>query len=329
MIDPITVSQVNKNTNVATSAIETTIGKSNSTDTTTVFGKLNQILSGSGSSGGDTQAFKNLIQRTGTEFKPPSGVTKIGSNCCAGYTNLTTVSLPESITSIQDKAFTGCANLTNIKLPSNVTSLGTEVFDKCTNLNTVENFENTGITIIPSSCFRDCLSLTNIALSNLITKIGMYAFLDCHSLVLGSLPDSITIIESDAFNNCKQLNIDTIDLVNITNIGSYAFYNCSNVKVSLISGDINYIGTRAFWNTSAYEGALNFNASNRLKIGGYAFANINNVSYIQFYGEVPTSIATTAFSNCNALTEIYVNWAEGEVAGAPWGATNAVITYTG
>lgn len=329
MIDPITVSQVNKNTNIATSAIETTIGKSNSTDVTTIFGKLNQILSGSGGSGGDTQAFKNLIERTGTEFKPPSDITKIGSNCCAGYTNLITVFLPKSVTSISNNAFTGCKNLTNINLPSNVTYLGADTFYGCTNLNTVENFENTGITIIPSSCFRDCLSLTNIALSNLITKIGMYAFMECHSLVLGSLPESITILESDAFYNCKQLNIDTIDLVNITNIGSYAFYNCSNVKVSLISGNIDYIGSRAFWNTSAYEGALNFNTSNRLKIGAYAFANINNVSYIQFYGEVPTSIATTAFSNCNALTEIYVNWAEGEVAGAPWGATNAVITYTG
>ena len=75
MIDPITVSKVNKNTNTAASTIETTIGESNSVDTTTVFGKLNQILSG-----GDTQAFKNLIQRTGTEFKPPSGVAEIGIN---------------------------------------------------------------------------------------------------------------------------------------------------------------------------------------------------------------------------------------------------------
>lgn len=322
MIDPITVSQVNKNTNTAASTIETTIGESNSVDTTTVFGKLNQILSG-----GDTQAFKNLIQRTGTEFKPPSGVAEIGINCCAGYSNLITVSLPDTVTTIKADAFELCTSLTNINLPSNITSLGSETFYGCTKLSKVENFENTGITIIPSMCFRGCLALKDITLNNSITKIGKYAFQDCNDLTWTSLPDSVTIIEENAFNNCKQLKINTADWTNITNIGSYAFFNCSNMKISLINGDIDYIGTRAFQNTLTENGVLQFNTSNRLKIASYAFANISNVSGVYFVGEKPTSIATTAFSDCEMLTEIYVNWAEGALDGAPWGATNATISY--
>jgi hypothetical protein len=41
----------------------------------------------------------------------------------------------------------------------------------------------------------------------------------------------------------------------------------------------------------------------------------------------PTNIATDAFYNCRNLLDIYVPWAEGEVANAPWGATNATIHY--
>jgi hypothetical protein len=41
----------------------------------------------------------------------------------------------------------------------------------------------------------------------------------------------------------------------------------------------------------------------------------------------PESIANAAFVACDNLTTINVPWAEGAVANAPWGATNATITY--
>ena len=304
MIDPITVSQVNKNTNVATSAIETTIGKSNSTDTTTIFGKLNQILNGSGGSGGDTQAFKNLIQRTGTEFKPPSGITKIGSNCCAGYTDLITVSLPESVTSIQSNAFTNCENLTTIILSSNITYLGSAVFYDCIKLNKVENFENIGIVNIPAHCFDRCTTLKGITLSNSVVQTGDYDFRGCNNLNWTSIPNFIK------------------------RIGDYAFSNCSNIIASTFTGNINSIGTKAFQNTKT-DGQITFSTSNRLIIYSYAFANITDLNQVVFNGETPTSIANTAFKGCSNLHAIFVSWSEGEVVGAPWGATNAVITYTG
>lgn len=39
------------------------------------------------------------------------------------------------------------------------------------------------------------------------------------------------------------------------------------------------------------------------------------------------SIDSNTFQNCTNLLTINVPWAEGEVAGAPWGATNATINY--
>ena len=46
--------------------------------------------------------------------------------------------------------------------------------------------------------------------------------------------------------------------------------------------------------------------------------------------EIPESVEIIedyAFKNCTALTTINVPWSEGEVASAPWGATNATINY--
>jgi len=45
------------------------------------------------------------------------------------------------------------------------------------------------------------------------------------------------------------------------------------------------------------------------------------------FNGTPTSIASNAFGNCTNLRTINVPWAEGAVANAPWGATNATINY--
>ena len=61
-------------------------------------------------------------------------------------------------------------------------------------------------------------------------------------------------------------------------------------------------------------------------IGDYAFSGCTNLQTITFKGK-PTTIGSTAFQNCSNLITINVPWAEGDVAGAPWGATNATINY--
>jgi hypothetical protein len=61
-------------------------------------------------------------------------------------------------------------------------------------------------------------------------------------------------------------------------------------------------------------------------IGDSAFDGCTNLTSIRFLG-TPTKIATSAFSGCTNLKEIKVPWSEGAVANAPWGATNATVTY--
>lgn len=63
-------------------------------------------------------------------------------------------------------------------------------------------------------------------------------------------------------------------------------------------------------------------------IGGNTFRNCTSLTSINIYKKT-TTFTATAFTGCTNLTDIYVPWAEGEVANAPWGAPNEnlVIHY--
>ena len=61
-------------------------------------------------------------------------------------------------------------------------------------------------------------------------------------------------------------------------------------------------------------------------LGSSAFYSCTGLTSITFNG-TPTSIDSTTFNLCTNITSIRVPWSSGAIAGAPWGATNATITY--
>ena len=120
-------------------------------------------------------------------------------------------------------------------------------------------------------------TITEAIVPSGVTKIGNGAFIYCNPLQKVLLPESLTVIELNAFRNCIKLTEIVIPAA-VTTIGEGAFSYCSKLTAA------TFLGT-------------------------------------------PTSINETAFSNTDLLTDIYVPWAEGAVADAPWGATNATIHY--
>jgi hypothetical protein len=133
-----------------------------------------------------------------------------------------------------------------------------------------------------------------------IHTIGESAFSNCDELALTSLPEGITSIGNYAFSNCGKLALTSLP-EGITNIGSGAFGSCTKLALTSLPESITSIGSSAFYNC-------------------YKLTNLT------FKG-TPTSISSDAFSLCRNLTTINVPWAEGVVANAPWGATNATINY--
>ena len=132
-----------------------------------------------------------------------------------------------------------------------------------------------------------------------LTEIQSFAFYHCENLKLTSLPSGITTIYQNTFENCSNLALTSLPN-NLTLIDYRAFAHCSNISLTYLPESITEIGSYAF-----------------------EFCKFTTIT---FKG-TPTRIGINAFANCPKLTTINVPWAEGAVANAPWGATNATINY--
>ena len=201
-------------------------------------------------------------------------------------------------------------------------------------------------TSIPSGIFDSSMwkisnyffnSKTNLRLTSLpstIKEIGSYAF-QSSGLRTFALPSSLMTIEVSAFASCSDLTLSSFSQ-EIAHIQNYAFQNCPNIVINHIHlkqmqvGGSTGIGGSAFRYCSGitnltidYEGT-----NNAIQISSSAFRDCSGLTTV--YLLLPTSNLTMQggiFTNCSALTDIYVSWSSGAVAGAPWGATNATIHY--
>lgn len=87
----------------------------------------------------------------------------------------------------------------------------------------------------------------------------------------------------------------------IKSLRSYAFYG-TGFETVVVLGEMNYIYNRAF-------------------------GSMSNLQTVTFQQKVTNIMSDDVFIGCDELTTINVPWSEGEVAYAPWGATNATINY--
>lgn len=133
-----------------------------------------------------------------------------------------------------------------------------------------------------------------------LTTIGYSAFSGCPKLALTSLPSGMTNIGSYAFQSCPKLALTSLPS-GITRIGYYAFNGCRNLAITRLPPGITNIGFGVF-------------------------ANCTGLTSITFEG-TPKTIHSSAFNGCSNLTTIKVPWSQGQVANAPWGASNATIIY--
>lgn len=196
----------------------------------------------------------------------------------------------------------GGASIT--ELPEGITTIRNYAFASMSNLGLTSLPDS--ITTIGNNGFSYCSNLALTSLPDSITKIGDNAFIGCTKLALTSLPESLTSLGSSSFSGCTNMTIPEKLPTNLTNLSGEAFSRCNTQPRMIIPASVTTVGGRIF---------------------GY-YANLTLTEVI-FLG-TPTSIGTSysgAFQGCNNLTSIKVPWSEGAVANAPWGATNATITY--
>ena len=186
-------------------------------------------------------------------------VTAIGNGAFAGN-RLITAYLPTSVTTIGDNAFDGCVNLTSVTqvgsideavFPASVTSIGNYAFEGCGKLN-VTFGDAKALTTIGDNAFYGCISLQHVefASGSALDYIGKEAFMKSGVSVVGLAGTKVTEIGYSAFEGCMSLgNLTLPETIEIININ--AFYGCTNLRNVSVSGNANnitFIGSHAFYN---------------------------------------------------------------------------------
>lgn len=276
----------------------------------------------------------------------PDGVIDIGNYAFANCTKLDLSKLPDGVGHIGEHAFYGCESIKTLKLPklkrlSNYKyTIGDYAFSKCVNLSTVDLSScdktafNTGYPGIYSGeyMFSGCTSLSNVILAQDMS-ISRSMFSGCTGLETINLPTGVKHIDTNAFMNT---GLTSIDLSYVTSIDHGAFQDCASLK-SIIFPNINKSNSSEYVIYGpAFRGCTSLTSvelpAGLKYISNEFFADCTSLTTVTFKG-TPVGMMQSGvadgepFMNCPNLTTINVPWAEGEIAGAPWGAVNATINY--
>lgn len=280
-------------------------------------------------------------------FTSLTKVTSFGTSAfegCTGITKLETATLASATgkITIGTAAFRGCSSLTSVTLSKNVTTINTSAFGSCAKLTTFNTDANTNFeakngllykadgTII---CIPAGLEFENntVRLGD-DEKIGAGALDGCVNLKKLVLPESITKIADDYFQDAKYLE-EIVISSKTESIGNYAFdgsglkkitYNgyvsdeAETLKTSVFPATLKTIGEYAFMGTQLEKVVLpetlngvGFTSSGKvnsysIKDGAFSASALKSVVIegAETYFAMNSSGAKGVFANCVQLTDV-------------------------
>ena len=132
-----------------------------------------------------------------------------------------------------------------------------------------------------------------------------------------------TTIGDNSFSYCTGLT--TANLAGVTTLsGAQSMSYCSNLTTLLIP-DLVSINNQCFRNCKL-TGILKLQSLTSGS-GNSSFAANTLLTKVYFFKKISISWRENLFNSCTGITDIYVPWSDGEVSGAPWGASNATVHY--
>ena len=231
------------------------------------------------------------------------GITRIPSYAFQGAASLTEVSIPDTVTSIGNYTFASTA-LTELELPENLTTIGARILQG-----------NKGVSevIIPKSVTEmhynvagntgsfDGSQVQEAEFEEGMKNIPAYAFQGATNLKKVSVPDTVTSIESYAFQSTGLAIFQLKD--NITNLGEYVFANCGNLE------EVNWNNTLSEIPKSTFSECISlkkFNMTNVVKVvAENAFQGCESLENFDFTKNI-TIVKANAFNRCSSLKTVVI-----------------------
>ena len=287
-----------------------------------------------------------------TSIVVENGVTTIGEYAFRNCVNLESISLPEGLKTIGQYAFNDCDKLESLAIPAGVT-IGKDAFSYCDLLASVnlgsedrigyEAFRDDpslatiifteGIQIIGDYSFYNCDSLERISLPESMESVGEYAFSICNLLQEVEIANGLETIKRKAFAGCN--NLATINIPDsVTGIGEsafgeqyeshprYSYMHCTNLKTITLSSSLEMIPESCYYRSGLEEITIPEGIS---FIGSNAFYNNASLTAIHLPLTME-EIASSAFNECNNLTDVYFAGTQAQAENILIGTYNTALT---
>lgn len=167
----------------------------------------------------------------------PEGITVINNGAFLN-SGLEAITLPESLEGIGQSVFSG-TRLKEITIPANVVGLGTSAFegsDAGTMPLEKVIFNGSKIKEIEPYTFKNCVNLKEITLPESLMIIDYNAFFGCSSLTKVVIPDNVVEIGKKAFWGCTSLTEATIGRI-VISIGEKCFDGCEKLATVICKGE--------------------------------------------------------------------------------------------
>ena len=243
-----------------------------------------------------------------TTITIPDGVTFIPDYAFARCPEIRQFVIPDSVETIGAHAFEETIDIHDFTFPQSIQAIGSAAFSECDWLLNLDSLSNTSLRDVGNGAFRTCSNLVSANLPNTVEIIQSNAFLDCINLTEFHYPGSWNSVPKGAWENergfifkgCKKLSTITVP-EGVTFIPDYAFARCDYLKYVNLPDGLESIGGHAFVETPAIR-SFTFPASLQI-IGDMAFGYCEWLEDLDSLSFTPLKeIRNGAFYQCTGLT---------------------------
>lgn len=165
----------------------------------------------------------------------PDSVNSINTGAFSGCTYLTEITIPNSVTSIEMNAFTDCTSLAKVNMSTSLNTVGYNIFE---NTPWLDSLKDEFVIIGDSLLFHYNGSGGSVQIPNGVKYIGREAFYYNSSITEIIFPPSTTELCNDYFDGIIQgcLKLEKVTIPNtITKIEGDIFENCNRLTTFVVN----------------------------------------------------------------------------------------------